>query len=201
MFAVLDIDEYDGGFLKAVSRFFIKKEAEVNRREVEGGKPFYEIKVYETYRGIDWNEVKWCAGACADRLVVPRGVEIPYSSGVYKFIPKKLPLVMIFNNAVDIFGKTARGNISCVSVFDKTGSLASKVDVVLDFARHLTVYTDESGLYSSASQRIMDNFGASVIVLPYDSECDESGLIITDRYDENRMKNSPVVFCGEKLVS
>ena len=199
MFAVLDIDKYEGGFLKAVSRFFVKKDAEITHREVQGGKSFFEIKVYETSSGVDWEEVKWCAGVCADRLLVPQGVEIPYSSGVYKFVPKKLPLVMIFNNAVEIISKVSTDKNFSVAVFDKIGALASKVDVLLNFARHLTVYTDDATLYSSATQRIMDNFGAAVIVLPYESECDESNIIIADRYNENRMSNAPIVFCAEKL--
>ncbi|MBQ7653755.1 MAG: hypothetical protein IJS17_01635, partial [Clostridia bacterium] len=106
-----------------------------------------------------------------------------------------LPLFNSFMQVIRTFEK--RNNALNVTVLDSAGILSGKIDSLLDFARHITVLTDNIHDYKTASQRVMDSCGAAIVINDYDYPEVSDSVVFCDEYDD-RLKNCPVVFCADE---
>ena len=198
MFAVLETEKYKKGLVGYFKRLFDNGEPVMSYRTVKGAVPFIILKMKETSRGVDWGEVCNSTGVCAQRLLLSKDITIPKGLGVCRFKPTIYRCIPIFNNMVETIRlmNTKKKDIN-VTVLDKSGALSEKIDELLDYVRHITVLTDCTGEYKTASKRAMNNYGAAIVINDYETEEISDSIVFADKYDINRMRNCKAVFCAE----
>lgn len=202
MFAVVKIDEYEKGISGWLKRRFEKDKSAMSYCSVNGAAPFVIINVSETKKGIDWNEIRNCAGVCAPRLLLDERIDIPVGYGIGRFKPKLYPNVLMFNNMVDVIRRMKiQNNDISLTVLDKYASLNNCIDFVFEHVRYVTVLTDKSSDYYEASKRVMENYGAAMIINSYNTQIEKSDIIFADKYDYDRFKDYKIVFCHERVNS
>ena len=199
MFAVLEVENYEKGLIKYIQRKFDKSKTTLTYCAVKGASPYVKINIKEKSDGIDWSEVKYCAGVCAERLLLSEKIDIPVGYGVYRYSPKLYPSVLMFNNMLNLLERIEKRKNLSIAVYDKYGALTRKIDKLFDYARHITVLTDNIPDYKIASQRIMDNCGAAIIINNYNSKENRCDIAFADRYDREIMNRYKLVFCPQKL--
>lgn len=206
MFAVLQVEKYEKGLLNRFQNLFDRNKVKLNYYSVKGAAPFFVMKVKEGKNGVDWEKVSIKAGGCAESILVSKNIQIPVSCGLSRFEPKLLQNVLLFNNMLEILKRLNNNNIS-VTVLDKEAGLVKNIDRLFDYARHITVLTDDFPRYKVASQRIMDSCGGAIVLKEYDSDFEKSDIVFSDQYNEKKLKNCGIVFCpdneslDEKIIS
>ena len=199
MFAVLEVEKYEKGLIKYIQRKFDKSKTTLTYCAVKGASPYVKINIKEKSDGIDWAEVRNCAGVCAERLLLSNKIDIPVGFGIQRYYPKLYPSVLMFNNMLEMLGSIRKRNNLSVAVYDKHGALTRQIDKLFDYERHITVLTDNIPDYKIASQRVMDNCGAAIIINDYNSKENKCDIAFADRYDREIMNRYKLVFCPEKL--
>lgn len=161
----------------------------------KGGLPFYIARVCFGKHGINWAAVSKKCGRRASKIVAPRNIDIPDSSGFVRYIPKNFGSLLLFNSAVNLLEEAkVEPQKMCITVCDRNGIMAEKLNKLPPYASVIRVVTASPERYAAACYRAYDEFGAVPVIRSTYEPTDKKELIIAcDGYFSPLMKSSAIV--------
>lgn len=177
MFAVLQIRPQETGFLKKMRERLHPAQTQAVQVAVKGGTPFFCVETSRRKGEIPWDEVAFCAGRCAGRMLTPAGVTPPDGCAVKPFHPRALTPLAVFNTACAVLARrNIRPSGECITLIDPKGLLAHRAGRLIPFAALVRVITDNTDAYEQAAERIMEDSGAALLI--QDTLCGAQGSTI-----------------------
>ena len=145
-----------------------------------GAVSFYRMTVQPADGKLPWDEISWAAGSLRTNMLLPEGALPEEKSGARPFVPRALPLILLFNAAVGVL-RTRRPEEggTPVTVVDPAAVLADRIDRIAPFASSLLVQTKAPALYQTARQRLMETFGLSLCVSGLTAPLPEHGALVS----------------------
>lgn len=204
MFAVLNIRPKSDKVYKRMWEYAFPKKTEILQTAVRNGAPFFTVNVSRIRGEIPWDEISFYAGNCAERMLLPKGVIPPATSRVKAFVPKLLPQRVLFNTACELLSRISKNPIGkTITLIDMNGDLTREVHRLVPFASTVRVVTKKEELYEPFSEKIMEDFGASLLITDnVDSAADSNIIIAPDGLtDEILPSKTCIVFSGREQPS
>ena len=87
MFAVLQIRPQENGFLQKIKERMHPARPQAIQVAVKGGTPFLCVEASRRKGELPWEEIAFCAGRCAGRMLLPDGIIPPDGGSVKAFLP------------------------------------------------------------------------------------------------------------------
>ena len=165
MFAVLQIRPQENGFLQKIKVRMHPTSPQAIQVAVKGGTPFLCVEASRRKGGLPWEEIAFCAGRCAGRMLLPDGVIPPEGGPVKAFLPDALAPLILFNTACDVLARRRRPpGEECITLLDPQGRLARRAGRLLAFASLVRVVTDNTAVYEQTAEQVMEDYGAALLV-------------------------------------
>lgn len=165
MFAVLQIRPQENGFLQKIKVRMHPARPQAIQVAVKGGTPFLCVEASRRKGGLPWEEIAFCAGRCAGRMLLPDGVIPPEGGPVKAFLPDALAPLILFNTACDVLARRRRPpGEECITLLDPQGRLARRAGRLLAFASLVRVVTDNTAVYEQTAEQVMEDYGAALLV-------------------------------------
>lgn len=123
---------YRSGRRKTVSCQKIKERMHPARPQaiqvaVKGGTPFLCVEASRRKGELPWEEIAFCAGRCAGRMLLPDGIIPPDGGSVKAFLPDALAPLILFNTACDVLSRRRQPpGEECITLLDPKGRLARR---------------------------------------------------------------------------
>lgn len=179
MFAALIIRPQSNKFFKRKFQNTFPQKTEVLQTAVRNGAPFFTVTVSKKRGEIPWENVEFHVGNCAERMLLPNGVIPPENSKIKMFEPRVLPKRALFNTACELLSRSKRNPVGrTITLIDENGELSRDVYRLVPFASAVRIVTEKTDLYDSASEQIMERFGAALLVTDEVSRGADSDFII-----------------------
>lgn len=204
MFAVLNIRPKSDKVYKRMWEYAFPKKTEILQTAVRNGAPFFTVCVSRRRGEIPWDEVSFYAGNCAERMLLPKGVIPPAESSVKAFVPKLLPQRVLFNTSCDLLARNEQSPVGkTITLIDMNGNLTREVYRLVPFASSVRVVTKKEELYESCSEKIMEDFGAALLITDNIASAADSNVIIAPDGlpEELLMSKTCIVFSGKEQPS
>ncbi len=163
MFCLLKINERRNNLKEKIFGIFIKDTYELKTIPVFKGAPFYKLEITVGKRGVDWQQVTYFIGKCANRLLLDESINIDDVKDIGRYKNKVLYEKMIKNTFARIL-KQQNKTFDSLCIIDKRG-LSS--DFVLDLVpcfEKITVTTDAKQKYEKICDYVLENTGLCVLL-------------------------------------
>ena len=176
MFAVLAYREEAAGRLcRSFHRIFGEKIA-ADRTPVGQGECFFTASVTPGTR-IRWDDLFVCMGRLSREMVLPPDLEIPDGCGITRFVPAALEPRVVMNTAAALLARVHDPRIP-ITLVDLRGNLCSMLIPIVRCCASVRVVTENTALYAGVCERLMDEYGASVLVCPPGSGIVRGGVAV-----------------------
>ncbi len=165
MFATVECKDPDSGFTTFFRDLFSLPEITFQRVNVPDGDDFYRV-IATQYRGQIPVE------AVTQKLNKLKGsvlfdISFPDDEGTrcLEFHPKRLPFLLLFNSFTDYISELGLpAEKSSLTVFDSEGAYVDVIDKAVKLFAKIELYTQRPDLYEQVSARLLDRYGATLIV-------------------------------------
>ena len=152
MFAVLQIRPQENGFLQKIKERMHPARPQAIQVAVKGGTPFLCVEASRRKGELPWEEIAFCAGRCAGRMLLPDGIIPPDGGSVKAFLPDALAPLILFNTACDVLSRRRQPpGEECITLLDPKGRLARRAGRLLAFASLVRVVTDHAAIYEQTA--------------------------------------------------
>lgn len=179
MFAALQLRPQETGFLKKIRGRLRPARTQAIQVAVKGGTPFFCVEAARRHNGIPWDEIAFCAGRCAGRMLLPQGLIPPEGGPVRPFLPSALPPLALFNTACEVLSRRgAPPAEECITLLDPKGLLAHRAGRLLPFASLVRIVTENTAAYEQTAQRVMEDYGAALLIQSTLSGARDSTVVI-----------------------
>ncbi len=195
MFVLLQSVSAEKGFFRRKRTAKKINSSPLETHRTKGGLPFYIARVCYGKHGINWSAVSKKCGRRACKIVAPRNIDIPDSSGFVRYIPKKFGSLLLFNSAVNLLKEAkAEPQKMCITVCDRCGIMADRLNELPPYASLIRIITASPERYAAACYRAYDEFGAVPVIRSTYEPTDKKELIIAcDGHFSPLMKSSAIV--------
>lgn len=163
MFCLLKISKRRDTLKERMFGKFIRDIYELKTIPVFKGAPFYKLEVTVGKRGVDWQEVTYFVGKCANRLLLDEKINIENISGVGRYNNKILYEKMIKNTFTEIL-KQQNKTFDSLCIIDKKGMCADFLLKLVPYFQRITVTTENKEKYVKVCDYILQNTGLCVLV-------------------------------------
>lgn len=179
MFAALQIRPQETGFLQKIRERLHPAEPQAVQVAVKGGTPFFCVEASRRRGTLPWEDIAFCAGRCAGRMLLPEGVVPPAGSPVKPFLPDALAPLVLFNTACEVLLRRQKPpGEECITLLDPKGVLAQRAGRLLPFASLVRVVTDNTSAYEQTAEQVMEDYGAALLVQDTFSGARDSTVVI-----------------------
>lgn len=143
------------------------------------GERFYIVDVYDSEKGVNWDEVSYFIGKHSKNVLMTRSFDFPEFSPVKRFEPKRFVNVLLLNTVEIILREMYLSGVRvrCI-VNDSDGSCASGLSKIARFSAQTTVITKNEFRYFAEIKNIYSQFGAGITVTEKTVQADEKTFII-----------------------
>ncbi len=181
MFAILQISDSNA--------IFRKPKIYSQRITVPGGNAFFIVTAGKHLGRVPWKKLENCLGILKKDIILNENISLPESSGITLFTPDIFPRLLLINSATDYILKHKADFISkSLTVFDEKGIYRSHIEKLLNCFANIKIVTYKTEIYDNLSQKLMENYGFSLIVTS--AENYDSDVIISHRF------RVPIYFSG-----
>lgn len=165
MFVVLQALAKSRGGPGRFRAFFKKPQPELVQISVPGGAPFHILRMPRSGDDFDWKAIRSICGGRSSNLIVTPGINFPEDSGVSLFTPSRLPKKMLINHGAEIIRLSGIDPLRLlITVIDREGIVAEETRKLVHLASTIRVVTDNVARYTQVADKIMEDFGASIIM-------------------------------------
>ncbi|HIR52700.1 MAG TPA: hypothetical protein IAB39_04770 [Candidatus Onthovicinus excrementipullorum] len=176
MFAALAYKEGEAaGLRKMWKRLFgepiTPQKVSIDRREC-----FFTASVTRGTR-IRWDDLFIRMGRLSREMVLPEELHIPEGCGITRFVPAALGPRVVMNTAADLLAQAGGGRIP-VTVVDLRGRLCGMMIPIVRSCAEVRVVTANTAVYRNTCERLMEEYGASVVVCPPGSGSVRGGVVV-----------------------
>ena len=163
MFCLLKISERRDSFKEKLFGRFIKNTYELKTIPVFKGAPFYKLEATIGKKGIDWQQVTYSVGKCANRLLLDDSISIENVKGVGRYNNKILYEKMMKNTFVKVL-KEQNKTFDSLCVIDKRGVSTDFLLKLVPYFQRITITTDQKQKYEKVCDYILENTGLCVLL-------------------------------------
>lgn len=164
MFCLLKISERRDTLKERIFGKFIRDTYELKTIPVFKGAPFYKLEVNIGKRGVDWSQVTYFVGKCANRLLLDDKINIDNVVGVGRYRRKCLYEKMMKNTFMKVL-KQQNQIYDSLCIIDKRGMSADFLLKVVPYFQKITISTENKKKYEKICDHILENTGLCVQVL------------------------------------
>ncbi|MCL2507664.1 MAG: hypothetical protein FWF05_00665 [Oscillospiraceae bacterium] len=165
MFVILQIGERKKDVLSRLKERFSPEEPGLSKIAVRNGAPFFILRVRRRKDGVPWAEVKSAAGKGAARMLYTSDDRPPESMKLRAFEPDRLPFWGIWNSAAGLLKNSGVNPPELrLGIVDCEGELCGELSRAVMLASVVRVVTRKTRLYEAAAEKMMERYGASVLV-------------------------------------
>lgn len=197
MFTCIEILPENEGILTKIYEKIRPPEPQRQYVQLKGATPFLRLNVREN--NIDWCKIS--ALLTKDERVVLKSdaVSLPEHISLTPYVPRRLPLLMMFRALCRVLKKADKPRHINISVFDKDGFLVNEIEKTVPLVRNASVYTEKISEYFYRASLITRESGMSIKINEYESAQKPAEIIIADEYLPC-MKEAELVFLADKSV-
>lgn len=163
MFCLLKISERRDNLKEKIFGKFIRDTYELKTIPVFKGAPFYKLEVTMGKRGIDWQQVTYFIGKCANRLLLDETINIDGVKDIGRYKNKILYEKMMKNTFIEIL-KQQNKIYDSLCVIDKRGVAIDFFLNLVPYFEKITITTDQKGKYEKICDYILENTGLCVLL-------------------------------------
>ena len=166
MFAILQISENN-----TIMR---KSEIKSQRINLPSGDAFFIVTTDRHMGKIPWKRLERCLGILHHCMLLPEDSTIPDGINITAFTPEILPKLLLMNSAADyIKNHKEIFRSKSIAVFDRDGIYQAHIQRLIPYLKNIRVITDKIDMYNSISEKLMSDYGFSLVVSDKDSyDCD-----------------------------
>lgn len=164
MFCLLKISERRDNLKEKIFGRFIRDTYELKTIPVFKGAPFYKLEVTIGKKGVDWQQVTYFVGKCANRLLLDEKINIDNVIGVGRYNRKCLYEKMMKNTFAEVL-KQQNKIFDSLCIIDKTGLSTDFLLETVPYFQKITVATENKKKYEKICDRILENTGLCVQVV------------------------------------
>lgn len=136
--------------------------------------------VYDSEKGVDWNEVARFLGRHASHILVNKNIILPENTNIGRFEPVAFKNLLIFNTLELLLKQMyLAGCRTACYINDPKGEYYSFLDKIARYSARTTVITSNRFRYMSQAAQIYSEYGAGVSVTDK-AEIQSSDAIIID---------------------
>lgn len=163
MFCLLKINERRNNLKEKIFSRFIKDTYELKTIPVFKGAPFYKLEVTTGKRGIDWQQVRYFIGKCANRLLLDESINIDDVKDIGRYKNKVLYEKIMKNTFVRIL-KQQNKIFDSLCIIDKRGLSSDMVLDLVPYFEKITITTDAKRKYEKICDYVLENTGLCVLL-------------------------------------
>ena len=163
MFCLLKISERKGNLKEKIFGRFIRDTYELKTIPVFKGAPFYKLEVTVGKRGVDWQQVTYFVGKCANRLLLDDSINIDDVKDIGRYKNKVLYEKMMKNSFVRIL-KQQNKIFESLCIIDKRGVSTDFLLDLVPYFEKITITTDQKQKYKKICDYILENTGLCVLL-------------------------------------
>ena len=165
MFAALELLPREPGIKNRIRNRWQPKKAELRQRRAPAGAPFFVLSVPWRKQGIDWAEIRVCAGGLSQKLLLPEGILLPENSGCAALVCTKYRQKLLFNTGLTFIRQCALPpRQTNITVLDSGARLIAEIRQLMPLAATVRVVSERPERYRTLQESLMDEFGASLLV-------------------------------------
>lgn len=172
MFAVVNFDEESKKGIKKLFWRFLKKTVYTEKVSVAPGVFYFVLHCNFSSQRADWKLIEESAGAMKGRLIFPEGTKVPDNFTKSHF--EKLRKTAFIKTARKIL---LSQRCKSVTIDDRNGEYIDYIESFVSLAPLIRVVTHSPERYSLAEERIMEKFGATLLICDENTELDNTWLI------------------------
>lgn len=182
-----------------IKNFIYVSHPEVSALEYRGT-TIVNIKFEQVGKKIPWKKIAKIAGDNKNKILCSENIIFPQDLDFKRFNSSSF-MKKLCENAVFSILKIARLPQSKLKIclYDPRGIYVNILEKLLPFSSHINVMTDNFDFYSIVSEKLMDNYGASLIIRSLKSKADCDILVSPDKITDNINTNSStLIFTSDK---
>ncbi|MBO7318456.1 MAG: hypothetical protein J6V06_00365 [Clostridia bacterium] len=186
LFAILQISENN--------TILRKPEIKSQRVNLPSGDAFFIVTTDNHMGKVPWKRLERCIGILRHCMLLPEDIPIPDGINITAFTPEILPKLLLINSATDyIKNQKEFFRSKSIAVFDRDGIYQAHIQMLIPYLKNIRVITDKIDMYNSISEKLMADYGFSLVVS--DKDYFDCNAVISHKCDV------PVYFSGTVFTS
>lgn len=179
MFIVFRHNEVEKGYFKKKKQLKKIRKSDVLSVKTDNGLPFYMVDIPLSGDNVLWDGVEEKCGKYASRIIASRGISLPDSTRIKRYIPTVLPSSVIFNTAVaSISAASCKPDSFVLTLTDRKGLLAQRICELLPYSSTVRIVTGSPEKYAQPAANALSDFGATLVIRQSHSTVSKPEIII-----------------------
>ncbi len=172
MFAILQISDSNA--------IFRRPKIHSRRINTPDGEAFFIVTTEKHLGRVPWKKLENCLGILKKDIILNENISLPENSDITLFTHDIFPRLLLINSATNYILKHKSDFISkSLTVFDEKGIYPNHIEKLLPCFANIKIVTYKTEIYDNLSQKLMENYGLSLIVTSVESY--DSDVIISHR--------------------
>ncbi|MCR4926193.1 MAG: hypothetical protein K5917_07885 [Clostridiales bacterium] len=163
MFATLSIKKSPETFKEYIKEIFSSKAPQQEMIRLKNGSFFFNITVSAKKGRINWKDLELSLGNYYDKILLPDFLTLEANSCIKKPALKKIIPKAVFNTALKLFS-VSETSFDEIAVIDKNAELKNEIIRLVPFCKTLCVVTDKPSAFFEISDKILDEYGAAILI-------------------------------------
>jgi hypothetical protein len=197
------IDREIGGLLRKIRERLVRPVMWLDAEECLGGR--YAVLHVETSGGkIDWEAVERICGSYAAKLLLPENLELPTGGRLRRLSLQRFGEQVLLKTACELVDRTKMPMYRRVlGLIDPAGSYTDMLSGLLKHFTSVKVLTEETQIYREASDRMMEELGAPVLLAEDFGSFRDCVLVVAPAavYTDKEASLPCPVLCGDSFVA
>ncbi len=192
MFATVEFYDGGSGFTDRLRHFFGRDKLLVRKVRLDEDECFYRIGVPVFEGETDLRRLREIDFSLGEGLIFPSGTQSE-TDGLQLYRVGYFPSLVLLNSVVSVLSEEAQaGSGMKITLIDERACLTNEIHRLVPFASEIRVITDRPLRYKAASEKLMKDYGLSLITGSQTKEIPtDKGVLIS--YDPMKV---PLSFRG-----
>lgn len=161
MFCLIKISERDNTLKERLFGRFIRDEYELKTIPVFKGAPFFRLNITVGKRGVDWQQVTYFVGKCANRLLIDNSTVLDEKFGVGRYANYALYPKLMQNTFVSILRQQSK-LFDDLCLIDRKAKSVDLLYKLVPYFHRISVVTENKKKYEKTCDDILENTGLCV---------------------------------------
>lgn len=213
MFIVFRHNEIVKGYFKKKKQLKSIRKSEVQSVKTDNGLPFYMVDIPVDGGNVLWDGIEEKCGKYASRIIASRGIAIPDSSRIKRYISTVFPCEIIFNTAMEsLKSASCKPDSFVLTLTDRNGFLSQRVCELLPFCSTVRVITCAPEKYARPVTKALNEYGATLIMRQSHSTVPKREIVIccdgaitpsmseSAVFSHKKYGGAKLMICGSNIV-
>lgn len=180
MFATVEFYMPEETLKAKVRRLFRSPEIITEKVHLPENEYFYKIKMPLHKGAVPYDKLRRISSGLCDGLIFPVGFRCEDTLGIKIYSSRYFRETVLFNTAVSLIKESVfQPSETLITLVDGRGVLACEISRIVPYANEIRIITDNIRAYEFASNRIMNEYGLSLLVTDKLSSIGNEGIVIS----------------------